>query len=321
MRRLYGWLLGLSFGLVVALLFVPGRGVSSQSALSLTPRALVSHKPIDEMSGIARSRTYEGVYWVHNDSGDRPRIFPIRLDGSVVVPPFVSRRDSSDRPEDPSAAYEGIQIAGAANIDWEDIAIEGDTLYIADMGNNANARRDLAIYVLKEPNPEATLQTHVLKRIPVAYPDQKAFPGEVWHFDCEAIFVFRGKLYCLTKHRAPRDLNTPETGTKLYRLDTEHTDRLNILTLVDSHSDLGGWVTAAAMSPDEQVLAVLCQAPQQAIWLFERPAEGDKFLSQGKARRILIQNGKQCEAIEWIDNTRLVITNEQRELFVVEVPR
>ncbi|MDW8107121.1 MAG: hypothetical protein RMK45_06565, partial [Armatimonadota bacterium] len=185
----------------------------------------------------------------------------------------------------------------------------------------ANARRDLAIYVLKEPNPETTLQTHVLKRIPVAYPDQKAFPGEVWHFDCEAIFVFRGKLYCLTKHRAPRSLDTPETGTKLYRLDTEHADRLNILTLVDSHSDLGGWVTAAAMSPDEQVLAVLCQAPQQAIWLFERPAESDKFLSQGKARRILIQNGKQCEAIEWIDNTRLVITNEQREIFVVEVPR
>jgi len=319
MRRLYGWLLGAIAGLVIAALSIPAPKVAAQSVLSLTPQAKVTHKPIDEMSGIARSRAYEGVYWVHNDSGDRPRIFPIRLDGSVIIPPFVSRRDSSDRVEDPAVVYEGVQIEGAVNIDWEDIAIDGDTIYIADTGNNGNARRDLAVYVVKEPNPEATLQAHALKRIPVAYPDQKAFPGDVWHFDCEAVFVFQGKLYFLTKHRAPRQLSTPENGTKLYRLDTQHTDRVNMLTLVDSHSDLGGWVTAAAMSPDERTLAVLCQAPQQSIWLFERPMRGDKFLTQGKARRIPIQNGKQCEAMEWIDNRRLVITNEQRELFIVEV--
>lgn len=306
-------------GLGLAFYFAPTHSAVPQDSLELQPHAIVQHKPVDEMSGIARSRTYEGVYWVHNDSGDRARIFAIRLDGSVVIPPFVSRRDSSNRAEDPNIVYEGIQLEGAANIDWEDIAIDGDTIYIADMGNNGNARRDLAIYVAQEPNPEATLQTHALKRIPVAYPDQKAFPGDVWHFDCEALFVFEGKLYVLTKHRAPRQLSVPETGTKLYRLDTQHTDRVNMLTLVDSHSDLGGWVTAAAMSPDGRTLAVLCQAPQQSIWLFERPARGDKFLSNGKARRIPIRNGKQCEAIEWVDNRQLVVTNEQRELFLVEI--
>ena len=319
MRRLYGWLFGVIVGLAVAVFYAPALSTARQDALELKPHAVVQHKPIDEMSGIARSRTYDGVYWVHNDSGDRARIFPIRLDGSVVIPPFVSRRDTSDRPEDPSVVYEGIHIEGAVNIDWEDIAIDGDTLYIADVGNNSNARRDLAVYVVKEPNPEATLQAHALKRIPIAYPDQKAFPDEKWHFDCEAVFVFRGKLYFITKHRAPRQMNTPEPSANLYRLDTMHTDRVNILTKVDTHSDLGGWVTAAAMSPDERVLAVLCQAPQQAIWLFERPARGDRFFSQGKARRIPIRNGKQCEAIEWVDNTRLVITNEQREVFIVPV--
>lgn len=319
MRRFSGWLLGGMAGLTAAMFYAPAPKIAAQSVLSLKPQAMANHKPIDEMSGIARSRTYEGVYWVHNDSGDRARIFPIRLDGSVIIPPFVSRRDSSDRPEDPTAVYEGVQIEGAVNIDWEDIACDGDTLYIADVGNNGNARRDLAVYVVKEPNPEATLQAHTLKRLPVAYPDQKAFPGDVWHFDCEAIFVFQGKLYFLTKHRAPRQLSTPENGTKLYRLDTQHTDRVNTLTLVDTHNDLGGWVTAAAMSPDERRLAVLCQAPQQSIWLFERPTHGDKFLTEGKAKRIPIQNGKQCEAIEWVDNRRLVVTNEQREISVVEV--
>jgi hypothetical protein len=197
--------------LAVAVFYAPALGTARQDALELKPHAVVQHKPIDEMSGIARSRTYDGVYWVHNDSGDRARIFPIRLDGSVVIPPFVSRRDTSDRPEDPSVVYEGIHIEGAVNIDWEDIAIDGDTLYIADVGNNGNARRDLAVYVVKEPNPEATLQAHALKRIPIAYPDQKAFPDEKWHFDCEAVFVFRGKLYFITKHRAPRQIEHPRT--------------------------------------------------------------------------------------------------------------
>jgi len=258
--------LGFGVGLTIASLYIPVQGKPpAQSALPLTPQAIVTHKPIDEMSGIARSRTYSGIYWVHNDSGDRARIFPIRQDGGVVIPPFVSRRDTSSCPEDPALVYEGIQVEGAVNIDWEDIAIDGDTLYIADTGNNANPRRDLAVYVLKEPNPETTLQTPILKRIPIAYPDQKAFPGDEWHFDCEAIFVFQGKLYLLTKHRAPRQPNTPEPSTKLYRLDYRthrpreyaHADRLA--------SRFGGWVTAAAMSLDERVLAVLCQAPQPAI--------------------------------------------------------
>jgi hypothetical protein len=177
MRRLYGWLFGVVVGFAIAAFYAPALGTARDDALELKPHTIVPHKPIDEMSGIARSRTYEGVYWVHNDSGDRARIFPIRLDGSVIIPPFVSRRDSSNRPEDPSVVYEGIQIEGAANIDWEDIAIDGDTLYIADVGNNANARRDLAVYVVKEPNPEATLRAHALKRILSPIPTRRHSPA------------------------------------------------------------------------------------------------------------------------------------------------
>ncbi len=319
MRRVGWYLIGFAIALGVFGWFLPTTAKSAQNGIPLQPVATVAHPPIDEMSGIARSRTYPDTYWVHNDSGDRARIFAIRLDGSVIVPLFVSRRDSSTRPEEPPVIFEGILIEGASNIDWEDIAMDGDTLYIADMGNNGNARRDLAVYVLKEPNPNETTRTHILQRIPVAYPDQNGFPpSDRWHFDCEAVFVMDGKLYCLTKHRKQGSLNTPETGTNLYRLDTTHSDKVNILTKVDSHPDLGGWATAASLSPDGRTLAVLCQAPQQSVWLFERPPQGDRFLSEGKARQIRFRNGKQCEAIEWIDDHRLVITNEQREIFILD---
>lgn len=322
MRRVGWYLIGFAIALGVFGWFLPTPAKSAQNGIPLQPVATVAHPPIDEMSGIARSRTYPDVYWVHNDSGDRARLFAIRQNGAVIVPPFVSRRDSSNRPESAPPDFEGVQIEGATNIDWEDIAIDGDTLYIADTGNNFNARRDLAIYVLKEPNPRETVRTHVLKRIPVAYPDQKAFPPEgAWRYDCEALFVFQGKLYLLTKHRPARQPDTPDPSTTLYRLDSEATDRINTLTKVDEHPNLGGWVTAAAMSPDEQVLAVLCQAPQQSVWLFQRPPQGDRFLSEGKATQIRFTNGKQCEAIEWVDNETLIITNEQREIFVIKVSR
>jgi len=176
--------------------------------------------------------------------------------------------------------------------------------------------------VLKEPNPNQSVHAHILKRIPVAYPEQKAFPPqEAWHYDCEALFVFAGKLYLLTKHRPANRPYTPEPSTTLYRLDSEASDHLNVLTRVDSHPNLGGWVTAASMSPDEQVLAVLCQAPQQVVWFFRRHPQGDKFLSEGKATSIHFSNGKQCEAIEWVDNETLILTNEQREIFLLKVSR
>ncbi|GMV36145.1 MAG: hypothetical protein AMXMBFR61_06530 [Fimbriimonadales bacterium] len=285
-----------------------------QRPTALTAAATITHPPINEQSGIVKSRTYDDVYWVHNDSGDEARIFAIRSDGSVIMPSWVGDRYYADQPAEGKEPYPGIRLDAAHNLDWEDIAIEGDTLYIGDVGNNGNARRDLGVYVLKEPNPRATMRTRVLKWLPVAYADQKEYPGDRWHFDCEALFVHKGKLHFLTKHRAGATGDLPENGTKLYRLDTEFTDRVNVLTLLDSKQDLGGWVTAADISPDEKHLAVLTQFPVASVWLFELPAQGDKLLS-GNARRFVFSGGKQCEGVCFVDDRTLLVTNEQREIF------
>lgn len=290
---------------------------TTESALELKPIATVDHAPLDEMSGIVKSRTYEDVYWVHNDSGDDPRLFAIHADGSVIMPPWLDRWNYVGEPEEGKEEFAGLEIDLASNIDWEDIATDADTIYIADCGNNGNARRDLGVYLLYEPNPEAVSEARILKWLPVAYPDQDAYPGAVWHFDCEAVFVHNHKLYLLTKHRAGQ-IDVVETGTKLYRLDTDKTDEVNVLTKVDEHADLGGWVTAADMSPDGEMLAVLCQYPVQSVWLFDTPAEGDEFLSSA-ARRLVFTNGQQCEAICFVDSESLMMTNEQRELFTLKV--
>lgn len=282
-----------------------------------SPAATVAHEPVSEMSGLVASRRFPGVFWTHNDSGDAARLFAIDSRGMVLMPPFLagSYRIGGLDPTDKRPSWPGLRVDGATNYDWEDIATDGEHLYIADMGNNGNARRDLGVYQLVEPNPLAVESAHILKRIPVAYPDQKAFPDpENWQFDCEALFHFRGKLHFLTKHRMPGKISVPQTGTKLYRLDTEHSDKVNVLRKLDSVPDLGGWVTGADVSPNGKVLAVLCHAPISSVWLFDLPANGDALL-QGPVRRMFLSGTGQCEAIGFDGDETVVVTNEGRQVF------
>ncbi|MBC7804931.1 MAG: hypothetical protein H7145_02155 [Akkermansiaceae bacterium] len=302
---------------MVSALLMGGVGWAVQSppkGTPLVPVAQVKHPPIDEMSGIVKSQRYSNTYWVHNDSGDVPRLFACRADGSLIVPAWLSGSFFGDTPVEGKQAYPGVGVSLAANYDWEDIAIDGDTLYVGDVGNNGNARRDLGVYVIPEPNPAEVGGTRILKWLPVAYPDQQAFPPATWHYDCEALFVVKHKLYFLTKWRTSNQIGVPDVGTSLYRLDTQYTDRTNVLKLVETRNDVGGWVTAASVSPDGKTLAVLCQAPVQSVWLFDISGGGDKFLSR-PARRLVFTGAKQCEAICFEDANMLLVTNEQRDIF------
>jgi hypothetical protein len=307
-------------GLLCVSLLSPACSLHPQNTpptVNLTPLARVEHPPIAEMSGIVPSSRYPGIFWVHNDSGDEARLFAIRTDGKTVMPAWMSEFYFVDKPVTGKQPYAGLRVDQASNSDWEDIAIDGDTLYIADTGNNGNARRDLGVYVLPEPNPQAVERARVLKWLPVAYPEQTAFPPEgAWPFDCEAIFVYKHKLYFVSKHRLGSN-GMPDKSANLYRLDTKHTEQVNVLKKVDSRADLGGWVTAADLSPDGKTLAVLCHYPVASVWLFTAK-EGDRFLS-GNARRMILTNAEQCEAVCFADRDTLLVTNEQRALFRVNV--
>jgi len=323
-RAVFAAALSLSLTLAIGPLLAAPRqapaAAGSVATKAVTPAAQVTHEPIGEMSGIVQSRRYPGMFWVHNDSGDTARLFAIHADGSVVMPDWLSGdfyvgEKPTDAESKDKKPYPGIEIPLAYNTDWEDITIDGDTLYVPDMGNNGNARRDLGVYVLPEPNPTAVASQRALKWLPVAYPDQKAFPDPSnWHFDCEAVFMYRGKFHCITKHRAPGKIGTPETGANLYRLDTQYTDRVNVLKKLDSAADLGGWVTGADVSPDGKTLAVLCQAPVASVWLFDISRGGDRLLS-GPARRLILTGARQCEAVCFTDDATLLVTNEQRDIF------
>jgi hypothetical protein len=269
------------------------------------------------MSGIVRSRWQENVWWVHNDSGDGPRIFAIDSTGAVHVAPWHESdyaahagADTSDKP-----LWPGVQLGAAAHIDYEDIAVDDSTLYLGDIGNNGNARRDLGIYVISEPF-YYDRRSRPTTYLSIAYPDQEAFPAQEWHYDSEALFVAEDSLFLLTKHRKDQQIDTPERGTTLYRLDTEHPHEVNVLTEVDDHASIPP-PTAAAVSPSGDRLAV---SSYNSVWIFPRPTEGDQWLSTEPQRFALpVVQSKQAEAVTWDDPQTLRLTNEQRDVFVLPV--
>jgi len=302
---------------------IASQPVLAGAAQLLEKTGSVTFGPISEMSGIVKSKQYDDVYWVHNDSGDKSRLFALDADWNVIIPPFMqgsyastSVHQAKSGAKTKKNGWPGNTIKAASNIDWEDIATDGDMLYVADMGNNGNARRDLGVYVIPEPNPTATKDIRALKFLPVRFPAQQHYPAHNWHYDTESIFHSDGSLYFISKHRQPGKINGWEQGAVLYRLDTQYTDQYNLLTEVE-RSDQILVATGADLSPDGRHLAIICYTD---IWVFNKPEKGDRWLS-APARRLSLDHKqmKTSEAVTWVNDHTLVLGNEERDLFTVSI--
>ena len=132
-----------------------------------------------ELSGLVHSRTQSQVLWTHNDSGDRARVFAIARNGGLLG---------------------DIAVAGADNLDWEDIAIgpsagARNALYIGDIGDNLAMRPTVTVYRVPEPRLGAGVPpaTAPADRLVLRYPDGP--------HDAEALLVdpAGGALVIVTK--------------------------------------------------------------------------------------------------------------------------
>jgi hypothetical protein len=260
--------------------------------LVLRPIAKLGPGAGKEISGVVRSLRDPTVFWTLNDSGDEPRVYPIRVDGGVV----------------PSVRYPdvpGTLIGGAINSDWEAIAMDASgRLIVGDIGNNTNARADLTLYFVEEPEPTEGRTTFTSKVL-VRYPEQRSRPApkDDFNYDAEAVFTVGDEVYILTKHRS-------DTFAALYRLDAREQGVVNPLTFVERF-DVRGQVTSADASADGLVLAVLTY---DRIWLFERGSVAESFFA-GSARSVAYRmpdGTSDSEAICFETATTLLIADEAR---------
>ena len=272
---------------------VQRREVADGPALALRASGKLDAKLVPECSALFPSRRQPGVFWTLSDSGAKPVLVPVRADGSKV---FTAK-----------GYAQGVALAGATNVDWE--ALAGDeegNLIVGDVGNNVSRRKELAFYLCAEPAPDAA--SVPARKITFAWPDQTAFPDPELAHDCEAMFLLRGKLYLLTKHRR-------DTLTDLWRADIPATgDRATLVKL--ARFDIGGMVTDACLSPDRTRLAVLTY---RNVWVFDLPATGEDFF-RGRAVHAALSPpvlSFQLEGCAWADASSLLLGSEQGDLFRV----
>jgi len=263
-------------------------------ALELKSAGKLNQKLVPECSALWASPSQSGVFWTLSDSGAKPAITPIRADGSAVMTP--------------RGYWGAVTLKGATNVDWE--AITGDAagnMVVGDVGNNVSRRKELAFYLFKEPKQGDT-EVPEARKVTFAWPDQTAFPDPELSHDCEAMFMLRGKLYLLTKHRR-------DTLTDLWRADIPATgDRATLTKL--ARFDVGGMVTDACVAPDQKRLAILTY---RNVWVFELPAAGEDFF-QAPASYAPIAPPMlsfQVEGCSWADAGHLLIGSEQGDLFRV----
>ena len=144
---------------------------------------LVQFDAIREASGMVASRKNPGVLWVHNDSGDAPRLYAMTTSG----------------------AHLGVyRLDRAAAIDWEDIALGPgpepgrDYLYVGDIGDNAAQRTFKQIYRVPEPAVslgQAPLDTTLSGTETIAL----RYPGGPSDAETVLIDPFTRDLYVITK--------------------------------------------------------------------------------------------------------------------------
>lgn len=129
---------------------------------------LLRDADIDELSGIAASHREQLIFWMHNDSGDEPRLFALDSTGRTLAV---------------------CMLTNAGNVDWEDMAsvmIDGNSwLYIGDIGDNAARRKDISIYRIREPQLSTAWDRHPL----TATAERARFTYEDGPRDCEALAV------------------------------------------------------------------------------------------------------------------------------------
>lgn len=178
-------------------------------------------------------------------------------------------------------------VPDARNTDWEDLARDTlGNLYIGDFGNNARTRKTLEIYKFNaDSNTTERLQfTH------------NAIPS----LDCEAFFYHNEHFYLFSKNRGKDD------WVKLYRLPARN-ERYSMAP-IDSIR-INAQVTSAAIAPDGKTFALLTYGK---VLLFE--TSGDK-VDLSKPTGCFRFSRKQSEAIEFLNNTDMLMTNEQGGIY------
>jgi hypothetical protein len=206
---------------------------------------------IAEASGLAPSHVNDGIWYVHNDSGNDPRGYALAESGALVTT---------------------LVFDGPSEVDWEDMEVgpgptEGASyLYFADIGDNDLARENIVVIRALEPSIDPdSVEDEIdvdFETLVLEYPDGP-HNAETLLLDPDTL-----DLFIVTKGDV--------AGSEVYAARAPHsTDSVNALepvaTLPFGVAPLTGdtLATSGDISPDGR--QILLRTYDSAFW-WARPA-------------------------------------------------
>ncbi len=242
---------------------------------------------LEENSGISISQNKTHIYAI-NDSGGTATVFSINIKHQEIT--------------------QDITITNAQNIDWEDLASDGNNLFIGDFGNNENKRNDQTIYWIENiDQTEPGSFSAFAKKTTFIFEDQKKYPPKKGNqnFDVEAFIVFKSHFYLFTRNRSSH--KKFDGTTKVYKVPVKEGQQTAIL--IDEFKTCPDrddcQVTSAAIHPETGKIALLSY---NKVWILEGYKE-DRFFS-GSVTKIKLKHSSQKESVTFKDANTLFISEE-----------
>jgi hypothetical protein len=247
-----------------------------------TPDAYTLSRPIPEASGIADSKTFSDHLWVIEDSGNPPKLFLLKYEGSVS---------------------DSFLIDGATNRDWEDVAVgpgpDNDLsyLYVGDIGDNSSQYPTCTIYRMPEPKSLADDKITDFDRIEFAYPDGP--------HDAEAFMVDDATkdIYVITKRDAV---------SKIYKIPyPQDTDNINQAVFVSDLAYSGVVSSTLSASGTEVMVKTYTE-----LFYYSRTAKEGLAITLGKAPTdtLAYQLEPQGEAVSFANDNSGFFTLSEKGL-------
>ncbi|NOQ92738.1 MAG: hypothetical protein GQ552_08505 [Flavobacteriaceae bacterium] len=177
---------------------------------------------IDETSGLIN---FNGRIITHNDSGDKPNLYEIDITSGKVI--------------------RTVTISNAVNIDMEDITQDENSIYLCDIGNNSNKRKNQTIYKISKAD-YLIKDKVVAEIIRIKYKEQINFTktNRKTNFDAEAVVNINDELFLFTK-------NWGDLKTSVYKIPKGKGNYT--LTKIDSF-DINGLITAATYNENTKTV-------------------------------------------------------------------
>ena len=212
--------------------------VSDESPETAERYCRVNDWSINEASGMAMSGRFGGSLWLHNDSGDRPRLFLVAASGMTRAV---------------------LSLEGVNATDWEDMCAfrSGDDswLLVADTGDNSadrgTERPGCCLWLFREPDlklpPENAqpLQHSLRPEIELRF----TWPGGARDCESVAVDVASQRILLCTKAKA--------TAAEICSIPLDLKTAVQIRTAETVCKLAVPYATAMDISPDGQRLAIV----------------------------------------------------------------